>query len=107
MARLFHVSIPDTEKDLLKWIEDREKDREFSPTIIFQDAIKERKREWDIAHSENPAHLHQRIDMLKITLGQFNQFIQEKKLQEIWFEFKEKLDNANTNIKDLKGGAEE
>lgn len=91
MARLFHVSVPESEKDLLQWISEREQDRTFSATIIFQDAVKERKKEWDTMHTENPKLLKDRIESLKGTLTNLtsglNEFHDSKNLGDDWVKF--------------------
>lgn len=92
MANVFSVSIPNTEKDLIKWIEERKKNGEISPSVVFHHALVQKKREWDMANSTSPIVLHKRIDMQKEILGKFNQFIDEEKINQRWFDFQEKLD---------------
>ena len=90
MAKIFNVSIPECEKDLIKWLEEKVAKNELSPSLILRDALVERKRQDDTLHSKNPAILHERINNLKKVIGLQTLFIQERKLMEDFIRFTEK-----------------
>lgn len=92
MAYHFNVSLPETEKELWNWAQEKINRKELSPSLILRDAIKELKRQDDALHSENPRVLHERISNLKEVLSSFNAFVDKKGLRADWFDFKEKQD---------------
>ena len=99
MAKLYHVSLPDTEKELIEWIEEKLSKREISLSLVFRDAIKELKKQDDALHSDhNPAILLERIKTLKQTIGRQSEFIQEKGLQEEFFKFNEQKEKEEPKI---------
>ena len=87
MADRFNISLPEGEKNLANWIREQMKDNEFSPSLVFRDAMLERKKNWDISHSESPLILHKRIDTLRETIKNQSNFIESKGLTEEWLKF--------------------
>jgi len=86
MARQFCISISD--RPLLKWLEDREKEGNSpSLSLVVRDALNEKKKEWEIRSSEDLFTLHERIESLKKVLGNQSKFISEKGLSEEFFTF--------------------
>ena len=87
----FHISLQETDKKLHDWIKQMQQNNELSPSLIFRDAMFEKKREWDINHTENPAILHKRIDDMRKTLEhvsqKVNDFVDAKNLTDEWFDF--------------------
>ena len=93
MAKVYTVSL--CEKELISWLESRRADNSISPSLIFRDAMKEKKREWDMLQSENPKILHERIKELKKHIGEFSEFLQANgKAQEDFMKFMEEKDNG-------------
>ena len=98
MAKIYTVSL--SEKELISWLEDRRVDNSISPSLVFRDAMKEKKQEWDMIHSENPKTLHLRINGLKKQVSRFSEFMEENpKAQEDYFKFIEKKDKGAKVIK--------
>lgn len=98
MAKTFQVSIPERDKELSKWLEERIEKNEISPSDLFQDALKQHKAEYDIMHAVSSEHLMKKIknleqtnDQLRITLKNQTSFIHSKNLQEDFFAFVEEL----------------
>ena len=94
MARLFHVSIQEGDKELLKWFEEMKNTGNLpSPSLVFRDAMMQKKHEWEIMHSESPKILHERIDGLKSQISRFSKWLdQDKNSQNKFFDFMEKED---------------
>ena len=44
MANVLNVSLPDTEKELWDWMQEKITKRELSPSSVFRDALLERKK---------------------------------------------------------------
>ncbi len=93
MANSWTVSIPNTEKELHNWIKERIVERELSPSLVFRDAMMQKKHEWEIMNSESPKILHERVDSLKSQISRFSKFLdQDKDSQNKFFDFMEKED---------------
>ena len=107
MAYRFDISIPLGEKELNNWIRKRMENNEITPSLVFRDAMLEKKAEFDAIHTENPKLLHKKIDDLKQTVGLQSAFIGAKKeRKEDWFNFFE--NNGNNDLKQKhKGGITE
>lgn len=68
MAKLFHVSIQNKEKDLSKWIQEMIDQNKISPSLVFRDAMIEKKKEFDAFNSGNPESLKKHIESLRETI---------------------------------------
>ena len=90
MTTMFHVSLQNTEKELINWITERQKNNEISPSLVFRDAMIQKKKDWEIEHSENPRALHERFNQLKEVIGNIQDFITENKLNEELLKWREK-----------------
>jgi len=99
MAKTFQVSIPDSEKELIAWLEDRMRDNSISPSIVIQEAFRERKREWDAIHSRNPIALLERLAIAKKLQGLTHQWHEQKGIAA---EFQEFLQNQPSLLPDKK-----
>ena len=88
-ARIFSVSISNPE--ILKWMNEHS---ESVPSLsrVLNDSLVEKKKEWDIIHSENPKILHDKIESLKKVISEFQTFHCELNLETKFFEWKEKND---------------
>jgi len=113
MAFMFHVSLQNTDKELVEWIRERQRNNELSLSLVFRDAMKDKKKEWEIVHSANTAELQKTIERLRHTLEEnnqkFNDFVDERDLSDDWIAFftsyKEKNKKQNgytTQIKSPK-----
>lgn len=88
MAERFDISIPSGEKKLSEWIRNQMRNNEISPSLVFRDAMVQKKAEWDAIHTENPKLLHKKIDDLMKTIGLQSSFIgADKERQKEWFNF--------------------
>ena len=93
MAKILGVSLPETEKELWVWMQEKISKKELSPSLIFRDALLERKRQEDALSTKNPVVLNDRINNLKQILGRMNGFIDSKKIREEWLKFNESEDS--------------
>lgn len=100
MARLFHVSIPSSEKELIDFIEKKQKERAFTPSSIFRDAMRELKMQDDILSMENLETLKKKLNNWKGLVEKQKNFIIEKGLIDefLQYEDKEVVDFKNVNI---------
>ena len=123
MAYMFHISIPLTEKKLHEWIQEMISKKEISPSLVFRDAMLEKRREWEIIHArkiQDPVVLMKQIDLLKLTIGKFSSFMaEEKQVSEKYYAWLdkqeeerkkeievEKIEKDKSNLKQVKGGEE-
>lgn len=98
MAKTYTVSL--CEKKLIEWVDEQKGKGKLSPSLVFRDAMTEKKREWEITNSENPVTLHKQINILKKQIGRFSEFLQQnKEIDKKYFDF---LDSHPINFNDKK-----
>jgi hypothetical protein len=102
MAKIFSVSIENSEKELIEWVTKQQQDGNISLSAVLRDALVQKKKEWDISNSDSPLVLHKRIELLKQTIGHFNKFIEKGNLLPQWFDFMEKVGPTEDKPKELK-----
>lgn len=109
MAKNLSISIPDTERDLIDWLNKQIEEKAISPSDLFQQALKEKKKEWDILQSISAEQLLSKIRVLeqtittqKETMLKFSEFIENKKLTNEWVDFR--LKEPTKKVKIQRGG---
>lgn len=101
MAKLITVSL--TEKNLIKWFNDRRAANELSPSLVFRDALKQLKEQWEIFHATNPVEQKKRLNFLQKEMEKRNDFVHFKKLEEDFVVFAEEWEkNNNKKPKQIK-----
>lgn len=83
----FNISLPLTDKILFEWIRERMQNNDFSPSLIFRDAMLEKKKQWDSQNLHDTISLLKRIETLKEAIGKQTHFIEKKGLQTELFDF--------------------
>lgn len=81
----FDVSLQ--EKELVEWIRKKMQNGDIVPSLIFRDAMLEKKKEEDVMKADNPVLLKQRISSLQKTIRAFTDFIEKNNLNESWCYF--------------------
>ena len=89
MAISFTVSIPESEKELARWIAEKQSKKELSPSVVFRDAIRDLKKQDDILNSENPIELHRKIEIWQKLHESKLTFLEEKGLMNDFQKFEE------------------
>lgn len=84
MSYRFDVSLPKGEKKLAEWIRERMDNNDIIPSLVFRDAMIEKKKEWDSINSENTHIYKKRITELQKTIRKVTEFIEENGLSEEW-----------------------
>ncbi len=79
MGMRANVSFSDSEMDLYQWYKERKARGEMSLSNITKEALREKKKEWDIAHSESPVNLHKRIERQREQISLFSKFLESSK----------------------------
>jgi len=94
MSEIFSVSIPNTDEDLTRWLKKQIKEKTISLSAVFQQAVKERKKDWDIINSVSPEQLIQKIKSLEQsltqtqeTIGKQSAFIEHHNLTSDWINY--------------------
>ena len=100
MADRFNISLPEGESKLSKWIRNQMNNNEISPSLIFRDAMVQKKAEWDATSLENPLELKKNIERLQNTISKNNQcfenFLKQKNIPEkSWIEYWENWTGPN------------
>ena len=87
MANSNLVSLPSSEKDLIKWFQEKQRSGDLSPSLVWRDALTELKRQDDIKNSINAPELQKRLEEAKKVIGSFHDFLEKKGLNEDWFKY--------------------
>jgi len=110
MAFRFDVSIPNGEKQLADWIRERMNNNEITPSIVFFEAMKEKKREWEATQPDCLEGLKSQIEIAKKEIHRGNKLIEfsqnfllekltEEQQKEYWGLWKEKVTELNNGQK--------
>lgn len=103
MAYVLHISLPDTEKELWKWLQEKISKKEISSSLVFRDALKELKRQSDLLSSENLAELHRKIDVWHKISDKQRDFLETRGLMKEFMEFgKKQMSKENLVSKDIE-----
>ena len=106
MAKIFSVSLQNGDLELIKWITERQAEGTLpSPSLIFRDAMMEKKREWDIMNSENPLALHKRIEDMSHVITKQSNFINSlpEELQDQFLKLMNKQIPKLPQLKEING----
>ena len=87
VENVFQVSLQ--EKELYEWIRERMRNREIIPSMIFRDAMTEKKKEWESAKNiESSNVLRHQVETMRETISIFTDFISSKNLNDEWVKFR-------------------
>lgn len=112
MAKSTLVSLPESEKELWQWLQEKVRLRELSPSEIWRSKLKELKKQDDIKNNANAVILQERLNDAKKIIGEFHDFMEKRGLSEEWFKFKENTTQKEILVKkgietiELKGKKE-
>lgn len=95
MAKSWTISLPSSEKDLIKWIEKMQVEGELSPSIVFRDAMIQKKDDWEMSQFDNPKILKKKIVNFQKTITQLTDYIESIGKYKEWQDFN--LGNKNKN----------
>jgi len=95
MARIFSVSLQDKDLELIKWIDEMQLGGTLpSPSLVFRDAMMEKKKQWDIDNSESPRVLWEKIKNWQKRVYSQREFLEKKGLIDEYIEWDNKLEKS-------------
>jgi hypothetical protein len=107
MAKIFSVSIPNKQIELIRWLEEKEKlGCKINYSSIFQEALNEIKNEEELELGASNKALRRKLESMKKIFERQRDFIEEKKLMEEFFIYDCQMDEREKKLKKLKEESE-